>query len=172
MSDVKLPNAYLNSDDPTEGTCLALEPAGMVTPLRHELSNALVAQVYGRKTMKLIPSYDLNLLDADGKRLSPINAFAPDLVKHPQFQQATALEVTLEPGEMLFLPVGWWHAEQTSDVNITLVFTNFAFPNGFSSAPPKHLPSATTLDRLPGLPPSWKSAGTSAGHEVVRGSSE
>ena len=64
-----------------------------------------------------------------------MNPHNPDLAKHPKFREATVIEVELEPGEMLFLPVGWWHAERTADVNISLIFTNFAFPNQFGRQP-------------------------------------
>ena len=64
LEDVLVPGKYLNPQAVTEGTCLAVEPAGFTTPLRHELANVMLAQVYGRKTIKLVPSHDIDLVYA------------------------------------------------------------------------------------------------------------
>ncbi|MHC5542307.1 cupin-like domain-containing protein, partial [Singulisphaera rosea] len=41
------------------------------------------------------------------------------------------LECLLEPGELLFLPVGCWSFAETFEPSATLSFTNFAFDNDF-----------------------------------------
>ena len=44
------------------------------------------------------------------------------------------LECILNPGEILFLPVGCLHFVEGLDVSVTVSFTNFAFDNNdFSS---------------------------------------
>jgi Cupin-like domain len=53
--------------------------------------------------------------------------------RYPMFQEAKILEVTLCPGEVLFLPVGSWHHVRALDISITMTFTNFAFNNDFYS---------------------------------------
>jgi ribosomal protein L16 Arg81 hydroxylase len=35
----------------------------------------------------------------------------------------------LEPGEAIFIPVGWWHHVKSLEVSISVSFTNFVFPN-------------------------------------------
>jgi hypothetical protein len=42
-------------------------------------------------------------------------------------------EVTLNPSEILFIPIGWWHQVESLDRSITLSYTNFVFKNDFSS---------------------------------------
>ncbi len=37
------------------------------------------------------------------------------------------LTTVVEPGELLFIPVGWWHAVRSLDVSMSLSFTNFCF---------------------------------------------
>lgn len=43
----------------------------------------------------------------------------------------TALAVTLEPGETLFVPLGKWHQVRSPDISISLSFTNVALPYDF-----------------------------------------
>merc|ERR1712194_340984 len=49
----------------------------------------------------------------------------PDVVAWPSVSRAKgrALEVTLNPGDVLFLPSGWWHhVESLSDMNVSVNF--------------------------------------------------
>jgi ribosomal protein L16 Arg81 hydroxylase len=62
---------------------------------------------------------------------SEVDCESPDNVAHPAFQNAHKRELVLEPGEALFLPVGWWHHVRALDVSITVTFTNFIYPNSF-----------------------------------------
>jgi ribosomal protein L16 Arg81 hydroxylase len=43
------------------------------------------------------------------------------------------LECLLEPGDALFLPVGWWHYVESLDASISLTFTVFERDNDFYS---------------------------------------
>jgi ribosomal protein L16 Arg81 hydroxylase len=36
-------------------------------------------------------------------------------------------EALVEPGEILFIPIGWWHAVRSLDVSMSLSFTNLRF---------------------------------------------
>ena len=40
---------------------------------------------------------------------SPIDAFEPERDRYPLFAKATAIEFDLLPGEILFIPTGWFH---------------------------------------------------------------
>ena len=40
---------------------------------------------------------------------SPIDAYEPNLEKHPLFVKATAIEFDQLPGELLFISTGWFH---------------------------------------------------------------
>jgi ribosomal protein L16 Arg81 hydroxylase len=63
---------------------------------------------------------------------SPIDVERPDLVRHPTFAQVKMLEVVLEPGETVFLPLGWWHQVSSLDVSLSFSFSNLTVPNEFS----------------------------------------
>ena len=42
------------------------------------------------------------------------------------------LEVVVEPGETVFLPLGWWHQVTSLDVSLSFSYSNLAVPNQFS----------------------------------------
>jgi ribosomal protein L16 Arg81 hydroxylase len=105
-------------------------PKGTVTPFHHDLTNNLLVQVMGRKRVTLVPSWDtarmLNLEHCFSSWHSP-----EQLETLPDEQRPTILSFTLEPGEALFIPVGWWHHVVGLDVTISLSFINFTRPNDF-----------------------------------------
>ena len=49
------------------------------------------------------------------------------------FRNVTVIDVEIGPGDLLFLPVGWWHHVRGLDTSITMTFTNFVFDNDFYS---------------------------------------
>jgi ribosomal protein L16 Arg81 hydroxylase len=111
-------------------------PAGTVTPLHHELSNLLLAQVSGRMRIRLVPAAERSFVYPRGV-FSDVDAEAPDLARYPAFRQATVIDVVILPGEVLFVPVGWWHHVRALDVSVTISFTNFVFPNHFTWEQPR-----------------------------------
>jgi ribosomal protein L16 Arg81 hydroxylase len=48
-------------------------------------------------------------------------------------RDATIIDIVVEPGEVLFMPVGWWHHVRALDAGMTVSFANFVFPNRFAS---------------------------------------
>jgi hypothetical protein len=104
-------------------------PAGTVTPLHHDKSNILLAQVYGRKQVTLIPPDQTHLLYNDIAVFSKVDLENPDYDTYPLYKNVTKVTITLHPGEVLFLPVGWWHHVRALDISINVSFLNFVFPN-------------------------------------------
>ena len=128
---VQIPE-YLDGNAPQSGF-FWLGPAGTITPFHHDLTNNLMAQVIGRKRVKIVPASDLPLMrnlyhvycEVDGRDMPP----AP----RADFRQPQILECILNPGEILFLPVGCLHFVEGLDISVTVSFTNFVFDNDFSS---------------------------------------
>ncbi len=106
-------------------------PGGTVTPLHHDAMNILLAQVYGRKTVTLIPSFQTPWVYNHIGVYSAVDCEKPDYNKFPLFRKAMQLKVLLEPGQVLFIPVGWWHHVRSMDVSISLSFTNFRSANDY-----------------------------------------
>jgi hypothetical protein len=109
-------------------------PAGTITPFHHDLTNNLMAQVIGRKRILLAPSWDMPLMrnlrdvycEVDGRETSP----AP----RANFGEPQILECCLDPGEILFLPIGSLHFVEALEISATVTFTNFDFDdNDFTS---------------------------------------
>ncbi len=125
LNDVVLPDGYCDAQRALGSSALWLGPAGTVTPLHYDTSNILFAQVYGRKRYRMIPPFETSLFEGAramyADRDPEQESMAPVLVK----------DVVLEPGEALFIPVGWWHHVRALDVSISLGLNNLPFPNNF-----------------------------------------
>ncbi len=132
-NDIVLFPDYLRTDDPGNRGFFWFGPAGTVTPLHHDLTNNFMAQVVGRKLVKLIAPYELPYVYNFRHCFSRVDPANPDLEKYPQFRNCRVIDVILNPGEVLFLPIGWWHAVYGMDISITMTFTGFVFDNDFSS---------------------------------------
>jgi Cupin-like domain len=123
---------YLNPAAVEKECHLWFGPAGTLTPLHHDTSNILVAQVAGRKRYKLIsPSQWQHVYNNRGV-FSDVNCENPNFDRYPKFRNATIIDLILYPGEVLFLPVAWWHHVRALDVSLSISFTNFLFPNDFT----------------------------------------
>jgi ribosomal protein L16 Arg81 hydroxylase len=90
-----------------------------------------MAQVTGRKRYRLIPASQWQYVYNSTGVFSDVDSEDPDLDRYPEFRNATIIDIVMEPGEVLFIPVGWWHHVRALDVSVTVSFTNFVFPNCF-----------------------------------------
>jgi hypothetical protein len=111
-------------------------PAGTVTPLHHDTLMLCHTQIVGRKRWRFISPLQTPLLYNSFDVYSPIDIDRPDLDRYPLFEQATVLEVIVEPGETVFLPLGWWHQVTALDVSLSFSYSNMGFPNEYSFANP------------------------------------
>ena len=100
--------------------------AGCKTPLHYDRSHNFLGQVYGRKRIILFPpSCSRYLYAASDKRLphvSRLNVFTPDVAAFPEFARAQrhGVDFTISPGDLLYIPQGWWHAVESLDVSISV----------------------------------------------------
>jgi hypothetical protein len=108
-------------------------PKGTITPLHHDLTNNFMAQVYGRKLVKLVPACDLHLVSNDHHCFSQVDAGNIDPQQFPEFPSHHVIDCEIGPGEILFLPIGWWHYVVGLEISMTMSFTNFVFDNDFFS---------------------------------------
>ena len=90
-----------------------LGPAGTVTPLHCDYDDNIFAQIWGTKRIFLSPPHhDQYLYPNEANAIlfgSPVNPEAPDFDKFPLARQASMVEVIVNPGDLLYVPAGWYH---------------------------------------------------------------
>ena len=126
---------YLD-DDPSRRGFFWFGPKGTITPLHHDLTNNFMAQIIGRKRVKLIAPCELAKVYNHRHCFTDVDARAVDLKRFPAMAGVKIHDVVLEPGEILFLPVGWWHHVEALDISVTLAATNFLWDNDFYTKSP------------------------------------
>ena len=130
--DLGFLDRLLDPAAPTPHGMMWIGPAGTFTSPHHDLTNNLIAQVVGRKTVKLLPASDVGKLYNHRHVFSEIPGLedpALDLTRHPRAAELRIYDIDLEPGEILFVPSGWWHQVRSLDFSVTVTYTNFRWPN-------------------------------------------
>ena len=132
LDDLEIFPEYLDPQDINGKVFFWLGPEGTITPLHHDPVNLIFVQVYGRKVWKIIPPYYTHRLYNYRGVFSEVDCENPDYQKYPLFANVPIIEVTLNAGDAIFMPVGWWHAVKSLDISMSMSFTNFIFPNQFN----------------------------------------
>ncbi len=126
--DVRWEHGLLEPDRLDGCTALWFGPRGTYTPLHHDTTNILFCQIYGQKRLWLAHPAEVSL--QRGAR-GVYAAMDPERPK-PDDPEPLWKQVELEPGDALFIPVGWWHSVRALSVSINIAFTNFTRDNFFS----------------------------------------
>lgn len=85
--------------------------------------HAFVFQIVGKKSFYLFPPKMRRYLypDPELPNLSPIDPYvAPDFERYPLYEQAEGVEVTVNEGEMVFVPSDWWHITKLDEISIAV----------------------------------------------------
>lgn len=108
-------------------------PAGTYTPPHHDLTNNLLIQLVGRKRVVLVAPNGTPRLYNDHHVFSSIHDLsAVDTCRYPQAEGLAVVEIDLSPGEILFIPIGWWHQVLALDFSVSVTQTNFIWMNNYS----------------------------------------
>ncbi len=118
----------LDHSDGKTGGMMWIGPEGTFTPLHHDLTNNLLLQITGRKRVVLLPPSETPKLGNDVHVFSRYSDILDDAANAGR-PEVRAFDVTLEPGDALFLPIGWWHQVHALDFSVSMTFTNFLWPN-------------------------------------------
>ena len=135
LEDLIAPLSYFDGDT-VEDPGFWLGQDGCVTKAHIDFYQNLVVQVWGRKHLKLYSPDQTHLLgcilEPGSTSVCAVNPDAPDLSAFPQFATAQCLEVTLEPGDMLYLPFAWIHHVRTIDLSLMVNFFSTHLAASFS----------------------------------------
>lgn len=114
-------------------------PAGTFTPLHFNLANQLFAQVTGTKRFVLSPPSETQRLYPRYNGASAVHDLMNEgqLRQYPAARGTRTYEFELRPGELLFVPTGWWQQVTAVDFSVTLTYTDFLWPNDGASDFPR-----------------------------------
>jgi lysine-specific demethylase 8 len=103
-------------------TNLWLGSAGTRSGLHFDSRDNLLAQVVGTKRLSLVPAQQFREVYAFPWNVmkSQVDTDTPDLARYPKFAEVTIWEGQIEPGDVLFLPAGWWHNVVSLDHAISI----------------------------------------------------
>ena len=98
------------SNEPTD-TRLWLGSANTCSGLHSDLKDNVFAQIKGRKRVFLVPFEQTRLVYPfiDNIVNSQVDPENYSYHKFPKFISADVMETYVEPGDILFIPRGWWH---------------------------------------------------------------
>jgi hypothetical protein len=129
LDDIRLDERYLHNANGPGEIFFWIGPARAITPLHRDLGNVFMAQVVGRKRVKLVPSRQLHLVYNENGYHSDANFSDISFEDYPLLEKAVIMDFILSPGEFLFVPVGWWHHVEALELAITVTGNNFRLPN-------------------------------------------
>ncbi len=130
--DLGFLDKFLSRDVAQPHGMMWIGPAGTVTSLHHDLTNNFIAQLVGRKRLKVVPAADVGKLYNYRHVFSEVTDLedpALDRAQFPLLAGARIYDVTLSPGEIIFMPLAWWHQVTSLDFSVTITYTNFIYPN-------------------------------------------
>ncbi|MCV7236491.1 cupin-like domain-containing protein [Mycolicibacterium celeriflavum] len=121
--DVRFP-AFVD-EDKYAAVNLWFGPGKNFTGLHYDVADNFLTQIRGRKQVILCPPREIARVypypyGYVGNNLSQVNVASPDLAQFPKWADADRALVELSPGDMLYIPLCWWHAVWGIDQNMSI----------------------------------------------------
>lgn len=131
LSDIQLPK-YANTQI-DYFINLWIGEAGIISQAHYDCSDNFLTQIVGRKRVRLFPptesmnmySYRVDedyLGDKSASHISRIQDSDFVMGDFPNFKNVTCFEEILSPGDILYIPAGWWHEIKSLDTSISVNF--------------------------------------------------
>lgn len=124
---------WMVSDGLRHSSWLWIGADGAHTPLHHDKTVLFHAQIVGAKRWRLASPFAGRKLD------NYTGVFSRnDLSDKAEMANRGigVIDVTINPGEALYLPMGWWHQVDSIGAGISLSIANFKFQSSFHIAEP------------------------------------
>ncbi|KAM7279350.1 hypothetical protein ACFE04_006484 [Oxalis oulophora] len=125
-NDISIPDYCFTGGGEIRSLNAWFGPAGTVTPLHHDPHHNILAQVVGKKYIRLYPaSLSEELYPYSETMLcnsSQVDLDNIDEARFPKFQDSEFLDCILEEGEMLYIPPKWWHYVKSLTVSLSVSF--------------------------------------------------
>lgn len=130
LSDVDLPK-YADKDT-DYFINLWVGESGIISQAHYDCSDNFLTQIVGRKRVRLFPPSDSNnmypreindylLCDKTASHMSKIqNTDVVNVAEFPDFEQVSCFEGIISPGDLLFIPAGWWHEVKSLEMSISV----------------------------------------------------
>lgn len=104
-----------------------LGPAGSVSTLHFDPADNLFAQIYGGKRVVLLSPEQSHAVYYPHERFkslnfSPVDIERPDFDRFPAARHLAPLVCDMQPGDVLYIPMGWWHYLRATEISISLNF--------------------------------------------------
>jgi len=124
LNDIHLP-AWLDATKEYQAY-LWFGQANNQAQLHCDMPNNVFVQVRGKKLVRLCSPEQSDLVYPVEGSMSSVSKILDldncDLSEFPKFSEAEFLEFTLEPGDVMFIPTGWWHQVNSLDTAISVSF--------------------------------------------------
>jgi len=125
LKDLEYPKWILNTDL-ERATNIWFGSGGCVSPLHFDTSQNFLLQIFGSKLVTLIAPTDSQSLYPDylsqHRHISNVDPENPDYQKYPLFKGVKLFKCLLEPGDVLYIPINWWHHVRSLNVSISVNF--------------------------------------------------